>query len=644
MRVLVTDFGAEPDSRKDATAAIRKALAVCKEALAGNGRASVVLVFPRGRYDLFADSAVKKEYFISNTSSEEECPSKWKTIGILLEDMKGLTIEGEGSLLLFHGKMITFVLDHCENIIVRGLEMDFERPTMSEFTITGSAPGVVDVQVHPDSWYRLDGGRLSWYGEGWVAKDHFCIRVDTVTHALYYANAEYEQLMGAEITQTAPFHLQFRGTLDTARYHPGNVFTVRDPIRDQVGALIVNSKNISLREVAMHYMHGLGIVSQYSENISMDRVAVEPRKGSGRWIASFADGMHFSGCKGLIRIEDCRFSGLHDDAVNVHGTHLKIVKRLSDHEWVVRFMHPQTYGFQAFFEKDSVAFVHPATLLVYAYGVVRQTRRLSDREILLTFGKMVPAGADGTVTPSVAGTTVAPAGGTSGSPGLQVGDVVENITWTPRLTFRHNIVTGTNTRGLLVTTRRKVIIEENEFDRVGMPAILIADDALSWFESGPVRDVLIRDNVFRECGHNALPGNYAIAIAPENHELIPAPVHRNIRIEDNRFICYNAPVLSARSVEGLTFTGNTVIYTRPFAGVPVGMLSGGGAGGSGGGGNAPGGSNAGAGLPAFQLVSCRQVVIGNNRIDPNLPGRDIKLEAMDKGQLELIRQEGLRIW
>jgi hypothetical protein len=370
-----------------------------------------------------------------------------------------------------------------------------------------------------------------------------------------------------------------------------------------VGAFIVSSKNVLLKDISMRYMHGLGIVSQYSENITMDSVVVEPRKGSGRWIASFADGMHFSGCRGRIRIEHCRFNGLHDDAVNVHGTHLQIVKMPSDHQLIVRFMHAQTYGFPAFFEKDSVAFVHPSTLVLHAYGVVQCARRLSDREILLTLEKAVP-------------------GGVGRGGGVQVGDVVENITWTPQLTFRHNIVTGTNTRGLLVTTRRKVVIEGNEFDRLGMQAILIADDALSWYESGAVRDVLIRRNIFRECGHNVTPGNYAIAIAPENHALTPAPVHRNIRIEDNRFICYSAPVLTARSVEGLSFTGNTVMYTLPFGRVSATM---------------------GEGMPSFHLVSCRKVVIGNNRVDRDLPGRDIRLESMDKGQLVLENQRDLKI-
>src|SRR3569833_301266 len=112
----------------------------------------------------------------------------------------------------------------------------------------------------------------------------------------------------------------------------------------------------------MQYMHGLGILSKFSENITMRSVGVLPRKGSGRRIASFADGMHFSGCKGSIDIEQCVFAGLHDDAINVHGTHLKIIRRPTNRTMVVRFMHPQTYGIPAFWPGDSEALDRPATL------------------------------------------------------------------------------------------------------------------------------------------------------------------------------------------------------------------------------------------------------------------------------------------
>jgi hypothetical protein len=590
-RVFVTDYGAAPDSKRDAVSAIRRALAACR------GHNLAVLVFPRGRYDLYPDSAEKKEYFLSNTSSESECPSKWKTVGLLLEGMKGLRIEGQGSLLMYHGKMITWAIDHCEHIEVRQLEVDFERPTMSEFTIIRSTPATVDVQVHPDSWYKLDSGKLVWYGEGWQAQHAHCIRVDTTTGAMYYAGDEYDSLMRGTVTETAPFRLQFRGSYDTSRYLSEDVFTVRDPIRDEVGALIAYSKDITLRNVGMHYMHGLGILSQYSENLTMDGVVVEPRRGSGRRIASFADGMHFSGCKGRILIQNCRFNGLHDDAINVHGTHLKIVKQPSENQLIVRFMHPQTYGFEAFFPGDSIAFVHPATLVGYGSAVVRQVKRLSEREILLTLNetrdRLIVRPDTGDAIRARAAVPSAVTTGAGVSP--LVGDVVENLTWTPQLTVRHNLFTGTNTRGLLVTTRRKVVIEANEFNRLGMQAILIADDALSWYESGPVRDVLIRDNVFEECGHNALPDNYAIAIAPENHQLTTIPVHRNIRIEGNRFFCYNQPVLTARSVEGLSFVNNTITYVQPFAGV-IGIPASGKAG------------------PRFRLVACKRVRMEGNKI------------------------------
>jgi inosine-uridine nucleoside N-ribohydrolase len=145
---------------------------------------------------------------------------------------------------------------------------------------------------------------------------------------------------------------------------------------------------------------------------------------------------------------------------------------------------------------------------------------------------------------------------------VAVGDVVENTTWTPRVIVRNCLITGSNTRGILVTTRRKVVIEGNEFRRLGMQAILIADDALSWYESGPVRDVLIRNNTFTMNGHLIRPA-YAIVIAPENHQLTDTPVHRNIRIENNRFSGSSDAVMAARSVEGLTFINNTVRYIKP---------------------------------------------------------------------------------
>jgi polygalacturonase len=154
--------------------------------------------------------------------------------------------------------------------------------------------------------------------------------------------------------------------------------------------------------------------------------------------------------------------------------------------------------------------------------------------------------------------------------------------------IRNSRFERTNTRGLLITTRRKVVIENNVFYHTGMFPILIADDASSWFESGAVQDVTIRNNVFEDCGYNS--GSGAINIAPENHELVVGNmVHRNIRIVGNIFKVVNDVVLAARSVDHLLFSENKIIYT-----------------------NVPGSRK---GKAIINLLACKNVVIEKNSFD-----------------------------
>jgi hypothetical protein len=154
------------------------------------------------------------------------------------------------------------------------------------------------------------------------------------------------------------------------------------------------------------------------------------------------------------------------------------------------------------------------------------------------------------------------------------GDCVENITKTPAAIIRNNRFEHTNTRGLLITTRKNVLIERNTFFRTGMHAILIADDGNSWFESGPVKNVTIRNNKFIDCGYNSAPDDYVIFIKPETNNFEKARyVHSNISITGNEFQIFDAPVLYARNVKGLIFSENQIIQKKingfPFDNKPM---------------------------------------------------------------------------
>jgi hypothetical protein len=273
-------------------------------------------------------------------------------------------------------------------------------------------------------------------------------------------------------------------------------------------------------------MHGLGVVGQFCENIRCEELMLAPRPETGRTAAAFADFLHFSGCRGRIEVLNSRFAGAHDDAINIHGTYLRIVERPAPNRMRVRFMHGQTYGFDAFFPGDEVEWVNGETLVSRGVGRIERVERLGDRELLLTLSEPAPDGSD-------------------------AGDVVENVTWTPEVVVRGNRIAGIPTRGLLLTTRRKTVVENNVFEGTAMSAVLIAGDAGDWYESGKVADIRIHGNRFIECGEPV------IAILPEIDSVnAERPVHSNIRIEDNEFFLWEGTALQARSVEKLRFCAN----------------------------------------------------------------------------------------
>lgn len=528
--VYVSDY-VKPNTYENCVEGIQQAIEACKN------RGAKVLSFDRGRYDIWPEKAIRKEYFISNTSTEQECPSKIKTVGLLFDGIKGLEIDGNGALLMYHGKMIMMAFDQCNGILVHSLNTDFERPTASEIEYIKVDTDGVDVRFHRDSRYDIREGKLHLIGEGWKSNLNHCIEWDKDTHFFTYSGG-WNTLSASEAQEKAPGIVHF-STPSTFQPKVGNVLTVRDVIRDQVGMFIKESENVELRDIHVAYMHGLGIVSQYATNVTMTRVNCVPNEERGRLLASSADFMHFSGCKGKITVLGCRFEGAHDDPINIHGTNLRIVSKIDDKTVKLRFMHGQSYGFTAFHKGDEVAFIKASRMLrMDNLYVVEDVKRLSEREMLVTFTQTLPRD-------------------------LEIGhDCLENITYTPEVEIRDNYFTRTSTRGVLVTTPRKVVIENNVFEKTGMSAILIESDAEGWFESGPVKDVLIKNNTFIDCAYQGGPGNAIIALNPSN-TLIDSnkPVHRNIRIIDNLFKTFDYPVLYVKSTQGILFQGNKIERT-----------------------------------------------------------------------------------
>lgn len=130
-------------------------------------------------------------------------------------------------------------------------------------------------------------------------------------------------------------------------------------------------------------------------------------------------------------------------------------------------------------------------------------------------------------------------------PAFKENDVLDNITWNPNITASNNHISVDPVRGFLLGTRGKVIVENNTFERCKMPGILVEGDAVKWFESSPIRDMLVRSNRFIGCGIQIS----STVRAPKPEE----PVHENVRIVNNTF---ENGAVSATAVKGFVVTDN----------------------------------------------------------------------------------------
>jgi len=508
-----------PDMTKGLQAAI-------EEARSHNGKA-VTIELQNANYNIFRESSSQQLYHISNTTSEKENPEQTKHIGLWLKGLKNITVDGKGAHLITHGEMTSFVIDGCENITLKNFTVTATDPTVPELTVTEVGDRHMTVRIHPQSKYLIKDGKFSFVGDSWTLSEGIAQSYDPEKDITWRSWSPLPGLQKA--IELEPNLLRF--TYNTKpQATPGMIFQMRDGIRDEACGLIQYSKNVTLEDVHLAFLGNFGLVGQMSENITYHNLTFAPETGSGRTCAGFADFVQMSGCKGLILIENSRFTGAHDDPINIHGTHLAVTDFLSPNEIVVKYMHHQTYGFQSFLPGNEIEFIDPYSLLPLASFKVKKSKMKSEREIIVTLDKSVPDSI-------------------RKKPEL----VIENVTYTPEVIIRNNFFSRIPSRGLLVSTRRKILIENNTFFRMQMSGILIADDARSWFESGMVRDVTIRNNNFIECNEPV------ILIAPENSRN-KGYVHRNITITNNRFKLIGKNAVSARSVDGLKINGNLFLH------------------------------------------------------------------------------------
>lgn len=540
--------------------------AVLAQVLQAKANGTTEFVFEKGTYHFYPDRALEKFAHISNHNDV------FITTAFPIEGLKNITIDGQGSEFIFHGLMVPFLIENSENIQLKNLSIDWATPFHSEGLVvaTDEAKGTFDLRFSAEYPYELRNGQIYFLKEYYEHTIGQSILFDPATKGIMFDTEAYTPITTYEKTkvqyQTDKVKYKYEfdprtsenqriGRQDKTMVEelsPGLVrvhnHTKKLPPKGMILACkgeqgqnrvapairVTDTNGFKATNVNVHHAGGMGLIVENSADITLDHFNITPSKG--RMMSTTADATHFVGCRGKIIIQDCVFNNQLDDAVNIHGTYQRVVELLGDQKVGVRMGHFQQQGFVMAKRGDSIGVVDlEHSFQPYANLTLKSTEKVNRRYQVMTFNEPLPKN-------------------------LKTGDLLENRDAYPEVLIRNCNISRNRARGLLISTPRETIIENNFFG-TEMEAILVPVESGFWYESGSAANLTIRNNVFQDCNLAGFDRGVIRFVTDDDNKNI---AFRNITITGNRFNHFDNLILEVNNTQAIEFSNNTVTNSGTY--------------------------------------------------------------------------------
>jgi parallel beta helix pectate lyase-like protein len=582
--INVADHGVVPG--EDVTFALNQLIESVKD------EQGVTLTFPEGQYDFYPENAAEVYRAVSNHDNG------LKRMAFPLFDCENITIDGGGSLFLFHGRIVPFTLERVKGATLKNFSIDWQRAFHDELTVVerNEQDKSFIVEADPERYpVTIKHGEILSQRYDWEDPMGSNIVFDPQTQSPIYRTRDYSVNSSRPMKVTAAGKGRYKIEASLRRSPPpvGSVlitYGVHPTSRLCPAIHVTNSSDVSIENVTVHEAGGMGLIVERTDSICLKGMVVT--SSEDRLVSTRADATHFIGCKGTIRLENCRFEHMLDDGINVHGAYVRVEKHLGGCEFLCEISHFQQWGLIFAAPGDKVALLSRETILPFFETTVEKVKVLNERRFVMTL----------TDVPDTL-----PTGPLS----------AENLTWYPDLVMKNNTIRENRARSVLVTTKGRVLIEDNYFSSQ-MHGILIEGDNNKWYESGAVQDITIRNNVFDNIGYE-VTNRYPLLASPlftPDQRLGEGQYHRNINFTDNTIKSFNGLLANARSVQGLNITGNTIEFSADYPAASEGA--------------------------AINLEYCDEVTIGDNRAK-GFEGPLAITRSADTTNVEIGRNDGFDV-
>ena len=540
--------------------------AVLHKVLGLNKKQVNQLKFEKGTYHFYSEKGLEKFCYISN-HDDVMVRTAFPIFGF-----ENLTIDGQGSTFIFHGRMIPFLIDGSKNITVKNVSIDWEIPFHSEATIVAvdEKSKTFDMSISDDYPYEIRNNQLVFVKEYYEHRLGQTIMYDPKRKAIMFDTESYTNLTVAGRSKVSrnlnkikyKYEKDHRGkffkdhgrenSLVVKELKPGlvRVFNHRKKL-PPVGMVLTAKGSQSTNRLApafrvtstdgfngtnvdIHHAGGMGIIAENSSDLILDNFNITP--SHGRMVSTTADATHFVGCRGKVVLKNSTFNNQLDDAMNVHGTYQKIVDVLDENRLGVRMGHSQQQGFQIGKKGDKIGLVRLSkSFFPYNDLTIKGIQYINARYQIITFNEELPKG-------------------------VKAGDLIENLDAYPDLLVENCVISNNRARGLLISNPVNTIIRNNFFS-TEMEGILIPVESGHWYESGNGTNITIENNVFQDCQHSGFRRGVIRFVTDDDNENI---AFKNIKIINNTFNQFDNMILEIANTDGLIFSKNKITNSGTF--------------------------------------------------------------------------------
>ena len=503
----VTEFGAVPDSGEDAGPAIRRAIA---SAIAQGEPATVR--FPAGVFHI--------------------APDEDADTALPIRDADGLCLVGAGSatrLVITDPRVDAVRFHNSSNVRIAHVTIDYDPLPFTQ-------GDVVDVAEDGSFFtFAVDSGYLPPTAQAFVeAAAPWGMVVRQV-------DAGGEQFGPVPLMDGVWSHddnglwrctFDDRDAIAKAHVIPGARYMYKARTMASSGVAFWSCVDVRLESVVVHAAPSLALLFGLCENVTIDGLRVERPENTQRLLSSNADGIHCLGNRGALRIENCYFEAMADDAINIHARAAVIMAQPGPHQLLVN-----EGGTVEHRQGDRLQLYDPEAGRIRTESLVVTAVQRDHQGTLLTLKEPVQD--------VVTGNTFQESDHLFNLDACGAGAVIRNNTF------------GSHRGRAILLKTTDTIVEENTFrNREGWGITL--HQLQGWGEGPAGQRIRIRKNTFEGAG---IGFSASIDICPRNRRNEPAagrPV-RDIYIENNTFRNPPNGIVTAWAVENLTLADNVVL-------------------------------------------------------------------------------------